>query len=140
MGCQANGVVRFYQNSEGYELGDEFNGTAWAAYRWTDWVSTSFRFSGKVWGDIEGQANSTLVPFPAGPTGGNVRNVVPTADPDLRGGARMDVGWGVNFMVPSGFFRNNRIAAEFSLPVYQDLDGPQLGSDWMFTTGWQWAF
>lgn len=138
-GAQANGVVRFYKNSEGYELGDEFTGTAWAAYRWTDWVSTSFRFSGKVWGNIEGKDNSILLPLPPA-AGGNAANVVPTVDPSLRGGARMDVGWGVNFMVPSGFFRNNRIAAEFTLPVYQDLDGPQLGSDWMFTTGWQWAF
>ncbi len=138
-GAQANGVIRFYENSEGYTLGDEFNSTAWAAYKWSDWVSTSFRLAGKVWTDVDGRDPSIGTPLP-GVVRGNNALVVPTADPEQRGGARIDAAWGVNVLIPHGFFRNNRLAAEFSIPVYQNLDGPQLGSDWMFTTGWQWAF
>ncbi|MEM6822847.1 MAG: transporter [Verrucomicrobiota bacterium] len=138
-GAQASGVIRAYENSEDYRLGDEFNGTGWVAYRWVDWVSTSFRLTGKVWGNIEGQDTTIGTPLPAIVRGDNTI-VVPTADPDARGGERLDVSWGVNFLVPRGFFKNNRIAAEFTLPVYQRLDGPQLASDWMVTTGWQWSF
>ncbi|MEM1157940.1 MAG: transporter [Verrucomicrobiota bacterium] len=138
-GAQAGGVIRFYENHEGYKLGDEFNGTAWAAYRWMDWFSTSFRLAGKVWTDVDGRDSSIGTPLPAAAAGNNAV-VVPTADPEQRGGSRIDVAWGVNFYIPAGFLENNRIAAEFSIPVYQNLDGPQLGSDWMFTTGWQWSF
>ncbi len=31
----------------------------------------------------------------------------------------------------------NRLAIEVGLPLYQDLDGPQLKNDYSFTIGWQ---
>jgi len=38
-----------------------------------------------------------------------------------------------------GWFEGQRIAAEFGAPVYQNLDGPQLQTDWTVTVGWQLA-
>jgi hypothetical protein len=29
------------------------------------------------------------------------------------------------------------LAAEVGVPVYQDLNGPQLETDWTFSIGWQ---
>ena len=31
----------------------------------------------------------------------------------------------------------NRLAFEGGAPVYQDLNGPQLETDWIMTFGWQ---
>jgi hypothetical protein len=35
---------------------------------------------------------------------------------------------------------NQRIAVEFDIPVYQNLDGPQLKEQWSVKAGWQWGF
>jgi hypothetical protein len=63
---------------------------------------------------------------------------VPTKDPDLRGGTRVDALLGVNF-VPQGL-KSLRLAAEAGVPVYQKLDGPQLETDLVFTLGAQFTF
>lgn len=49
-------------------------------------------------------------------------------------------GLGVNDYARSGSFKGHRLALEVGYPVYQDLDGPQLETDWMLTGGWQYAF
>ena len=65
---------------------------------------------------------------------------VPTADPNLRAGHRIDMLGGVNFVVPLGPLGEHRIALEAGAPVYQWLDGPQLETDWRVIAGWQFAF
>ena len=65
---------------------------------------------------------------------------VPTARADLRHGERIDMIAGVNFIVPGGALTGNRLALEFSMPVYQKLDGPQLETDYKVMAGWQLAF
>ena len=65
--------------------------------------------------------------------------MVPTADPDLRAGQRLDLGLGVNFLNGTGDLAGLRLAAELLLPVYQDLDGPQLEVDSTLVLGLQYA-
>jgi hypothetical protein len=91
-------------------------------------VSASARLEGTAWGDIRG-ADAALVPM-----------MVPTADPDLRGGGRLDVGVGVNFEVASDTLHGQRLALEVLTPLWQHLDGPQLERDWELVVGWQYAF
>ena len=52
----------------------------------------------------------------------------------------MDLGAGLNFLVPGGPFAGHRFAVEFVRPMWQDVQGPQLETDWMITAGWQLAF
>jgi hypothetical protein len=67
--------------------------------------------------------------------------MVPTADPDLRGGTDIDILGGLNFYVPLGkFLGKHRFAIEGGAPVYQDLEGPQLERNFTITLGWQKAF
>ncbi|MCE2421999.1 MAG: hypothetical protein J4G03_01570 [Gemmatimonadetes bacterium] len=42
-------------------------------------------------------------------------------------------------MFTDGALRGHRIAAEWHVPVYQNLNGPQLETDWVLTIGWQKA-
>lgn len=127
LGGQANAVLRFGKNDEGYRLGNEYAATAWAAYRLGARASVSFRLDGKAWGNIHGR-NDELSP-----------TMVPTARADLRGGERIDALVGINLVPPEGALSGHRLAAEFGFPLYQHLDGPQLEMDYRFLLGWQWA-
>ena len=125
-GAQVLGRIHLDDNDEGYRLGDSIEASLWAAYAVTDRVSTSFRVSGRSWGDIDGADRYLRVPAAA----------VPTADPSLRGGAVIELGLGLNYVLGGG----HRLGIEALVPVYRDLDGPQLGSDWTLQAGWQFSF
>jgi hypothetical protein len=127
-GAQARAAIRLGENDRSYRLGNRGLATGWIAARLNDWVSASGRVQGTMWGDVHG-ADPALNP-----------NMVPTANPDLRGGERLDVGIGLNFEVAGKILRGQRLAIEFLAPAYQDLDGPQLEDDWELTMGWQYAF
>ncbi len=72
-----------------------------------------------------------------------MRDFDPIEDPaengKARGGTRFLIGPGLAYDLP-GPGEGQRLALELSVPVHQDLDGPQLEQDWTLTTGWQWAF
>ncbi len=127
-GAQGSGIIRLGENSRDYRLGHRLDLTGWGARRWNDSFSTSLRLKGSTIGDYDG-ADDRLNPA-----------LIPTADPDRRGGQRLDLGLGVNFLGQQGFIKGHRIGLELGLPIYQSLDGPQLQSDWMLTVGWQKAF
>lgn len=127
-GAQALTTVRFGKNDEGYRLGNEYQMTGWLAKPLSNALSVSARLDAKAWKDIkgmDGQLNQALVA---------------TARPDLRGGYRVNANLGVNYLHLDGPLKGHRLAAEFGMPVYQNLDGPQLGTDYNFTLGWQYAF
>jgi hypothetical protein len=127
-GVQALATIRLGENDRDYRLGHRGLGTAWAATRINDWVSVSGRVQGTAWGNVHG-ADPALNPM-----------MVPTANPSLRGGARIDLGVGLNFEVASRTLHGQRLAVEFIKPFWQDLKGPQLEDDWELVIGWQYAF
>ena len=65
--------------------------------------------------------------------------MIQTANPDLLGGKRVDLLLGTNFYFTASDAPGHRAALEVGAPVYQDLDGPQLGTDLTITAGWQYA-
>jgi hypothetical protein len=117
-GGQLGAVLRLGENSDDYTLGNQYQGSLWGARKWTDWVSTSLRVSGDIVKNIDG-ADPRLNPAMA-----------PTADPNLRAGRFIELGLGANFIVPSGSLAGLRFSVEGILPVYQDLDGPQIERDY----------
>lgn len=127
-GAQLNSNIRLGTNDKGYTLGDQFGFSVWGSRRLNDAFSISLRTEAKTIADIKG-ANPALNPM-----------VVPTARTDLRHGERVDMMAGINFIVPGGALEGNRLAIEFTLPVYQKLDGPQLETDYRLMAGWQLAF
>ncbi|MCP5381682.1 MAG: transporter [Kordiimonadaceae bacterium] len=127
-GAQLNSNIRMGTNNNGYTLGDQYAFTVWGARRLSDSISVSLRTEAKTIANIKG-SNPVLNPM-----------VVPTARTDLRHGNRVDMMAGLNFIVPGGPLEGNRLAVEFTLPVYQKLDGPQLETDYRLMAGWQLAF
>ena len=47
---------------------------------------------------------------------------------------------GMNFEVAGDTLHGQRLALEFTRPLWQDLEGPQLETDWELVMGWQYAF
>ena len=123
IGGQSLGKVRTGKNDNGYRLGNRAEFTAWLTRLWNKWINTSVRVDGNVWEDIHG-ADPELNPA-----------MVPTADPDRRGGSRIDLLFGLNFTHKRHF-----IEVEGGFPFYENLDGPQLERDFVLTVGWQWTF
>ena len=64
--------------------------------------------------------------------------VDPSDNAKIRGGTRVTISPGLSLEVPR--LEHQRIAIEFGLPIYQNLDGPQLERDWSLKAGWQWGF
>jgi hypothetical protein len=124
-GGQVLGTIRLVENDNDYRLGDRVNATAWGGYRCGRSWTTSLRLNVARWGNIDG-ADPELAPA-----------MVPTADPDRRGGTRADLGLGAAFATQNGLLAGQRFAVEYSRPLYQDLDGPQLETDEILTLGWQ---
>ncbi len=127
-GAEVEATIRTGENSNDYTLGNRYRASVWADWRWTNWAAPFVRIDGLAWGNIDG-ADPDLNAL-----------MVPTADPNRRGGERVDLLFGVNFYVPQGLLKGHRLAVQGGLPIYQSLDGPQLETDWQFTIGWQWVF
>ena len=127
-GGQLMWTQRIGKNSAGYALGNRARLTGWGARRLSDSLSASVRLAADSWGNIRGD-DDDLNPA-----------VVPTADPDRRAGRRLDASIGMNYYGRNGLWQGQRLAFELGAPVYQDLDGPQLATDWFFTVGWQYAW
>ena len=118
-------TLRLGRNGRDYRLGNQFKFNAWVDKAWLPWLDTSFRLGWLSWGNVRG-ADGDLNPM-----------MVPTADPDRRGGNRLDAILGAGANINSGWFAGNRLGVEVGLPLYQDLDGPQLETDWHITLGIQ---
>src|SRR5680860_1185048 len=124
-GAQYRGAFRLEdENNQGYALGDLNQATGWAQYEWAPWVSNSIRVAYQTQGSIEGIDQAIVGP-------------VQTANPDFYGGDRVDLLFGVNLIGQKGAISGQRLAAEFGVPVYQNLNGPQMETDWTLTLGWQ---
>jgi hypothetical protein len=127
-GAQTLETVRFGRNYHGYRFGNQYRVSAWGAYGLTDWFAPSLRLEGNWLEDIQGSDR------------GLATNPTPEARPDLRGVHRLDLLFGINFYVPKGPLKGGRLMVEGGIPVYQDLDGPQLGTAWILSVGCSYAF
>jgi len=121
-------TFRIGENDNDYTLGDVIELDAWYSREWTDYLTTSVKLAGSSWSNIDG-ADPLLNPM-----------MVPTADPNRRGGERIDLVIDLELYAPSGKLAGNRLGFEFGVPAYENLDGPQLSVDWTVMMGWQWVF
>lgn len=126
-GAQAKARIPLGKNGEGYRFGNRAEGTAWLAYEPAYWVS----FSGRVQATTQGKI-SGIDPVIVAP--------VQTADPDNAGGDVVGLAFGVNLAGQNGALKGHRLALEYQLPLYRNLNGPQLETDSVLTLGWQKAF
>ncbi len=125
-GNKLDGVIRLNDNNHGYRLGNYIQFTSWYSRRLNHQSSVSLRFKLQSKGNISGAETAASV-NPA---------MVPTADPDLRGGTRADILLGFNYQLNQHYL----LGVEMGVPVYQNLDGPQLEVDSILQLGLQYDF
>jgi len=138
-GGQANAVIRMSKNDADYRLGDKTQLQTWAGYNINNHISVSGRLSVTRQNNIKGQdsriSTEMMMPGMGGMMPMTVKSV-PTAQANLYASTQGNASLGLNYLMKSG----HRLAFEYSLPVYQKLDGPQMKLDSSLIVGWQKAF
>lgn len=128
-GLQTRGLLHPYRNARGWSPGDNLTVTGWISPRVTDDFSPSFRLRGQTWGNVRGQ-DPELNP-----------TANPNSNPRLQSGTRLDALLGINFSLGvDDEGHGHRFSIEGGVPIYQNLAGPQLRTDWMLSGAWNWTF
>ena len=133
-GAQASGVIRLEsENDNNYRLGNRFELTSWAGYNLAEWLGLtgglSYGYAGELTGDQKDLGTTAMG-----------RRSVTTAFGDNYGGERIDLILGINLLKPTGCLEGHRLSFDLRLPLWRDLNGYQLESDYALTFGWQKAF
>ena len=124
-GAQAHGTIRLGDNDHDYTLGNRLDTHLWTQKPMNDHLSLGARLHSAVWGNVDGQDNTT-----------NMRSMMPGGREDMQGGFVTCLGLGANYTLGNG----HRLAFEFVKPLYQNYDGYQMERDWTLTLGWQYAW
>lgn len=133
-GAQANAIIRLEsENDNGYRLGNVFGATTWVGSNLNEWVGINTGLNYTYTSKLKGSQDDV------GTMGPNGKSVT-TAYESNTGGERLDAIFGINLYVPTGSLKGQRIAIDLRLPLWQDLNGYQLETDYALTLGWQMAF
>ena len=111
-GAQGRATIHLGENDNDYSLGERAALTTWGSVNLRDELSASLRLSVESWSNVTG-ADTTLNP-----------RMVPTADPDLRGGAQADLGIGINIYARGSTLTGHRLAMEWSTRCIATSTGP----------------
>ncbi|GIW79601.1 MAG: hypothetical protein KatS3mg105_1408 [Gemmatales bacterium] len=126
-GSQLQTDLPLGRNYDGYSVGDEFRFSTWYSHLIRQRFAASFRVE-NLWrsnfGGIDRDRTTT-----------NPR-AISTNRPDMRGGYWLSFGYGLMLLVGNGHLLN----VEITHPVYQDLDGIQLETDFSLFVSWSKAF
>jgi hypothetical protein len=117
-------TLRTGTNDNDYTLGDKY-----ALEGWVRWTFSS---------TITGTTNLTFMEV------GRISGADPELDPAMSpemdasnyGGRRLDLGVAVNYETP----QMTSVGAEFAMPVYQDLFGPQMKTEWIASLKFGYMF
>ena len=121
----AKAVIRSGTNDRDYRLGHKFSLGGWLAWssfgRWEPGLGVSYRWQDKISGDD----TSLLLPNPQFPY------PAPVVDPNAFGGQQVNVSAFLSIDLSA----NWNFRAEYSRPVWLDLNGPQSAEDYRLSLG-----
>lgn len=126
-GGQFRALFTLNDNARDYNRGTEWHATAWLGWSLADWLSASLRAGWNRQGSTLGSDARLAKPFTS-----------PTQDAWKQSGQRIDLGPGINLRLPC--CAGQRLALEAMFPLWQDLEGPQLGNRWVLNAAWQMSF
>ncbi len=115
-------------NKDVWHFGDSIAATGWLQRGLSVNTALSFRTTYCAQNDITGRNTSITAPGQ-------------TANPQNYGGKIAELGIGINQVVKvTPGHHSDRVGVELVVPVYQDLNGPQMKSKWAVTIGYEKAF
>jgi hypothetical protein len=115
------------ENQSGYLRGLSNEISAWGAYDIASGLAATGRVAATIWDRIYG--HDVLI---WGAQQGTV--------PDYQGGERVKLLGGFEYLLKSEGMKPVRIAVEAGAPIYQRLNGPQLGQSWELNTALNFGF
>jgi hypothetical protein len=119
-GLAYRGRLPLETSDEGWKFGNLHEATGWLGYTLTPGITATGRIAASTQDSIKG-----IDPV--------IQGGMQALDPDNYGGERVELFGGVELHgMPLGLGAT-RLAIEAGAPVYQNLNGPQLGRDWMAT-------
>ena len=126
LGLQGSFLLPMGTNDSNYQVGNEYRTNVWFSYLLDcdKKLAATFRVEG-LWRDNFDGADPQLNP-----------NMISTADPNMRGGEFLNLGYGLMYMLPRG----GRLNFEVTNPVVQNLRGVQLETDWALAASYSKAF
>ena len=134
-GAQASGIIRLESENENrYRLGNKFELNSWAVYNLAEWLGLASGLNYAYTGELQGGQKDLNTNAPMG------RRSVTTAFNDNYGSECINLILGINLLKPTGYLEDHRLAFDLRLPLWRDLNGYQLESDFALTFGWQKAF
>jgi len=128
-GGQAAATLHLGRNDNQYALGDSLKLTGWLQRTFgpaAAWLRLAYSDTGRITGE-DPEIRKLLDPAMGART--------PDADPHNYGGKRLDGFMGVSYGQGPV-----TVGVEVGLPLYQDLNGLQLKTDWYLTAGIQAMF
>lgn len=131
-GTQLTGIIRLTDNNNNYRKSDIYKSTTWLGYRPTNWVSPQISLTLSKWTNYMGNDSRYDMALNS--------DMVHTIDPNLKAGTRANIGFGLNLKGPAGSLHDLRLALNYDLPVYQNLDEPQMLTKSILTFGLQLLF
>jgi hypothetical protein len=126
-GGQVQGHHPVGMNDLDYRDGSRFEASIWGGVGLWEGLRASLRMDIEKQNNIRVHGNDDIEML-----------VDPSDNAKARGGLRLSIRPGFTMELPHA--KHQRIAVEFGLPFYQNLDGPQLERDWSVKAGWQWGF
>lgn len=123
-GLQFQADLPVGENYRDYSVGNVYQLNGWFSRRLGNEFSTSVRFEGLLRDNYDG-ADDELSPMMAS-----------MARTDMRGGDSVNLGLGLIWSLADG----SRLNFEWVKPIYQDLDGVQLETDYAAFASWSKAW
>jgi opacity protein-like surface antigen len=112
-------------NPQGYMWGNYQEANAWGGYTWLPGFTTTIRANFNIQSPIVG-ADWWLI------------GKLPSADPNYYGGKRIEMYAGADIDGKLFGFPGFSVGVEAGVPVYQNLDGPQISKNWQAGMALRW--
>jgi hypothetical protein len=132
-GVDAFYTARLYKNSRDYRLGDEGRFDLWGMYQFRYDLLAQLQLNGRFRGKIHGIMDESATGASGRVTKGDPTSpfMTPLWDPDNYGGTQLSVTAGIQWQP----FPMHIVDLQVGVPIYRDLNGPQLKEDYrvMFT-------
>ena len=118
-GFQLNSTKRFDYNSEDWRYGDRREVSAWAAKPISNKLSLSIGLDIEHQDNINGKSSKR-------------NNMTPTWNEYFHSHLRVSSSIGLNYKIPNS---KSRIGLQCGVPIYEDVDGPQMDPDFKCNLG-----
>lgn len=116
-GAAYRGRLALDNNSEGYHYGYQHELTGWGGYTWIPGVTTTARVAGSIQDLIHGSDPM-------------ISGLMQATNPRFYGGKRIELFGGLEVDGAPFGLGHTHIALEGGGPLFQELNGPQLGRAW----------